>query len=111
MSYTYGSAGSQTLQTALVSAAAERRWRTPSHHQLTHVAHKVGPIIIGDCVNLVLWSLLATCGLQFVLSAQWQRFSLKLRAAFSVVLLFCTLDTGTAFYTLWHYGTTQEVDF
>jgi hypothetical protein len=111
MSYPYGSAASQRLQIALVSVLRLRASVSSPPDRLTHAPHQVGPTIIGNCVNVLLWSLLATCGLQFVLSAQWQRFSLKLRAAFSVVLLFCTLDTGTAFFSIWHYGTTQKVNF
>ncbi|KAL8276432.1 hypothetical protein RQP46_011184 [Phenoliferia psychrophenolica] len=66
----------------------------------------VGPIIMGDATQLILWGVLTTQAIRFTASPSWPKFSPVIRVAVVVVLFLATLSTITAVTDFWVYGTT-----
>ncbi|KAL8279690.1 hypothetical protein RQP46_008003 [Phenoliferia psychrophenolica] len=65
----------------------------------------IGPVVLGESAQIILWGVLAGTVGRFVSSAQWGKLSMRVKVMIGTVLLLVTGSTGTAIYTLWNAGT------
>ncbi|KAL8293295.1 hypothetical protein RQP46_000989 [Phenoliferia psychrophenolica] len=65
----------------------------------------VGPIMMGDAAQCILWGVLTTQAARFTASPSWPKFSPAVRVAVAIVVGLATLSTCTAIADFWVYGT------
>ena len=68
----------------------------------------MGPILLGDCAQLILYGGLVAHAAHFMSGSLWPRCSRGLRAGILAILLLVTLSSMTALYDLWFYGTLRK---
>ncbi|KAK4050397.1 hypothetical protein OIV83_003467 [Microbotryomycetes sp. JL201] len=68
----------------------------------------LGPVLLGDACNLVLFGLLLSSFTNFVKSSAWRASSRKLRCTIVAVILVVGAIVGLQTYDLWYFGTLQS---